>query len=395
MSSIIQERLGRDGGSFADAVKPLSHAWTLPPWCYTSREFYDFEVRNVLMNDWVCVGRADQVPKPGDYMTMRLFGEPLVVVRDLDGQVRVLSTVCRHRGMEVVQGQGNLRNFECPYHAWTYSLRGELMGAPEMGKSAGFDRKSCALPSLPLEQWEGFLFVNLDGTAAPLAPRLAPLSEQIRNWRPSEMQALPPLVYECPWNWKVMVENFIECYHHLGLHRQSIEPAMPGRMTWTEEWNGQWVIVHLPTVNEQVGLSGDKGLSSDTPFPTIQTLDAQQRREGVIVVVLPIQLMFMLPDSMVYYHVFPEDVDRITLRITVCVPPESRALPDFESRFQMAIKGIETFNSEDMQACASVQRGLSSRYAAPGRYSHLEDPVWQVGRFVAERIQAALRTAAA
>lgn len=391
----IEERLGRNGRALEDALKPLREAQTLPPWCYTSREFYEFEVRQILLKEWVCVGRADQIPHPGDYFTLRLFGEPLVAVRDLDGEIRVLSTVCRHRGMEVVEGRGNLRSFECPYHAWTYSLRGDLIGAPEMGKSAGFDRKSCALPSLRMEEWEGFLFVNFDGAAEPLAAALAPLSEKFRNWRLRDLQALEPLVYECPWNWKVMVENFMECYHHLGLHRQSVEPAMPGRLTWTEEWNGRWVIVHLPTVNDQVGLSGEEGISGTSPFPTIETLSAEERREGVVLVMFPLHLVFLLPDSMVFYQVFPEDVDRITLRIVVCVQREARHLPDFDHRLQMAITGIQTFNREDMRACASVQRGLSSRYAAPGRYSHLEDPVWQMGRYMADRIQSAVKPAAA
>ncbi len=387
----IEQQLGRDGRAFADALKPLREARTLPPWCYTSPEFYDFEVRQILLKEWVCIGRADQIPNPGDYFTLRLFGEPLVAVRDLGGDIHVLSTVCRHRGMEVVEGRGNCRSFECPYHAWTYSLRGDLMGAPEMGKTE-FDRKSCALPSLRFEEWEGFLFVNFDGSAAPLAEQLAPLSAKIRNWHVRELQALEPLVHECPWNWKVMVENFMECYHHLGLHRQSIEPAMPGRMTWTEEWNGRWVIVHLPTVNEQCGLSGEEGLGGSAPFPTIETLNADQRREGVVVVVLPLHLFFLMPDGVLFYHVLPEGVDRITLRIYLCVPPETRKLPDFDQRLRMAITGVETFNREDMIACASVQRGLASRFAASGSYSHLEDPVWQMGRYVANRVQSALQS---
>ena len=389
--SAIEERLWREGRAFENVLKPLLEAQTLPPWCYTAREFYELEVRHIFLKEWVCVGRADQIQNPGDYLTLRLFGEPLVAVRDLEGQVRVLSRVCRHRGMEIVEGQGNVRHFECPYHGWTYSLRGELMGAPEMEKSAGFDRKSCTLPFLRTEEWEGFLFVNFDGEAEPLAPKLAPLSQQIRNWRVREMTTLEPLVYECRWNWKVMVENFMECYHHLGLHRESVEPAIPGRLTWTEEWNGRYVMMHLPTASEQLGLAGKDGISGTTPFPIIEALTPEERRDGLVFVVFPIHLMFLLPDSMAFYHMIPEDVDRITLRIMICVPPESRALPDFDSRFEEAIKGIETFNGEDMFACASVQRGLSSQFAVPGRYCHLEHPIWQTSRYVVDRIQSAVR----
>ena len=159
---------------FMAAQLPPSQASTLPPPCYTSREFYEREVEHIFLKEWLCVGRVDQVEKPGDFFTLTLLGERLIVVRDEENQVRVLSNVCRHRATKVVEGRGNRRTFECPYHGWTYSLKGELIGAPEMQRTDNFDKKQCQLASPRVETWEGFIFVNFDQRAQPLGPSWLP-----------------------------------------------------------------------------------------------------------------------------------------------------------------------------------------------------------------------------
>jgi nitrite reductase/ring-hydroxylating ferredoxin subunit len=374
------------GNDLAAARLPLPRAETLPPTAYTSPEFYAREVERIFLREWLYLGRVDQVKERGDYFTIELLGETLVVVRDDRGEIRVLSTVCRHRGMQVVTGKGNTRTFDCPYHAWTYSLRGELLGAPEMQKTDGFDRRGCRLPGFRVEVWEGFIFVNFDPDAPPLGPSLAPLAEKFRNYRMADMVSTEGLVYECRWNWKVMVENFMECYHHLGLHLKSVEPVMPGRMTWAEPPGARWTIVHLPAIQGDISLSGSDGIGAASALPPIEGLSKDERGRGTVFVVYPTHLVFLLPDNMTIYQVTSHTVDRITLRITVCVPPATAARPDFPQAVAKAYEGLATFNDEDMGACAVIQRGLSSRWAAPGRYSWLEDSVWQIAQYVAARV---------
>jgi phenylpropionate dioxygenase-like ring-hydroxylating dioxygenase large terminal subunit len=157
--------------SFASSVVDVNEAQSLPPVLYTSPEFYTFEKEAIFAHDWLCVGRVDQVPEPGDWYAFTIVDEPLIVVRGKDGVVRVLSAVCRHRGMVVAEaGGGNCTKFTCPYHHWSYGLDGRLLGAPAMERAVDFDKGDYALPSLPVEIWQGFIFTSFDPAAAPLAP---------------------------------------------------------------------------------------------------------------------------------------------------------------------------------------------------------------------------------
>ena len=155
-------------------------ATTLAPRSYTDPAHYDREVERIFRREWIAVAREDQVPRPGHYVAFDLLGEPLVAVRGGDGEVRVLSRVCRHRWMPIVErGVGRRSAFQCPYHLWTYALDGHLVGAPEMDRTPGFDRTACRLPALRVELWQGWVFANFDPDAAPLAPRLAGLERAI------------------------------------------------------------------------------------------------------------------------------------------------------------------------------------------------------------------------
>ena len=149
---------------------PMLQASNLSPHYYTAREWYDREVDRIFLKEWQCVGRVEQVERPGDYFTTEIVGEPVLIVRDGDGEVRALSGVCRHRAQVIASGAGHVRNFQCPYHGWTYSLTGDLIGAPGMREAEGFDRRAHCLPSLPVEIWEGFIFINFDPGCEPLAP---------------------------------------------------------------------------------------------------------------------------------------------------------------------------------------------------------------------------------
>ena len=146
------------------------HPLAIPP-----EAFLELEREEIFRKEWVCLGRVEEVPNPGDYLTTELIDEPLIVVRGQDKKVRVLSNVCRHRSSVILEGTGNAKNFVCPYHAWTYANDGQLLRAPYMDKVKGFQVKNCRLPEFATEVWHGFVYVNLDGKAKPLAPRLKAL----------------------------------------------------------------------------------------------------------------------------------------------------------------------------------------------------------------------------
>src|SRR5687767_5564243 len=157
-----------DPRHYENVRRPLLEAETLPPWCYTSEAFYRREVDRLFMKVWNFLGRVEQVPNRGDYFTLDFAGVPLIVVRGDDDKVRAFANTCRHRGSQLLEGNGSCKAIVCPYHSWTYKLNGELAGAPEMEQTAGFRKEDHGLVQLRLDTWAGFIFVNFDAHAAPL-----------------------------------------------------------------------------------------------------------------------------------------------------------------------------------------------------------------------------------
>src|SRR5258708_22607188 len=196
----------------------ITTAITLPPACYTDNEFYLFEQEALFNHEWLCVGRESQVKNPGDYFTTRIIGEPILVTRNRAGEIKAMSAVCQHRAMLVAEGAGNARGFVCPYHHWVYSLDGALVNAPAMERTCDFKKGSVRLPALALEVWQGFIFVNFDPAAAPLAPRLAKVAAAIANFDLAAAETLEPMTGQVPWNLKVMLGNNNDGHHANKLH---------------------------------------------------------------------------------------------------------------------------------------------------------------------------------
>ena len=361
------------------APRPPAEASTLPPRAYVDPAVYEREVERIFRREWICVAREDQLANAGDFISLDLFGEPLVAVRGDDGAIRVLSRVCRHRWMPVVAGSGNRRSFQCPYHLWTYALDGRLLGAPDMERTAGFDRSTCRLPSLRVEVWEGFVFANFDADAAPLAPRLAGLSRAVAPYRPAAMRTTAPLVFEHVWNWKVMVDNFIESYHHAGTHADTLQPLVPGSGTFVDDFESDaYAILHNPT-QQQIPIPA--------VFPATPGLSDAQRAEFVVGVVFPFLLFSVQQDGLVWYRIEPRAFDRFTLHIHLCVPPEAADAPDYEQHLGVVKSYLDAIHRQDIVACEGVWQGLQSRFAAAGPLSHLEKAIAHFNRFVRSRVE--------
>jgi phenylpropionate dioxygenase-like ring-hydroxylating dioxygenase large terminal subunit len=357
-------------------VAPFPEARTLPPRWYREPALYEREVEQVFRREWLCVARADQIPRPGSYLALDLLGDPLVAVRDLEGRLRVLSRVCRHRAMPVVLGRGEARSFQCPYHRWTYGLDGRLLAAPEMERTEGFDRARCRLPELRVEEFEGFVFASFDPDAVPLAPRLEGLRRALAPYRPAALRTTEPLVFEHDWNWKVMVENFMESYHHMGIHVDTLQPLVPASGTFAEDSDGPYALLHNPSRD---------GAPLPVAFPPTPGLTDAQRADFLVCAVFPLTLFSVQPDSMLWYQLEPTAVDRFRLRIHPCVPEAALA----DAAYAEALDGFRAFadliHRQDITACQGVHAGLASRLAEPGRYSHLEKALWQLQRFLLER----------
>lgn len=375
---------------------PLEQARTLPAEAYTSKAVLDWEIDNVLGAGWVCLAHVSQIPKPGDFLNVDVLGEPLIVVHGKDGSVRVLSRVCPHRAMDIMPpgfgydghgpaeirdgspGCGHTRLFLCPYHHWSFELDGSLKGCPEMQKAEDFVRDEVGLKTFRCEVWHGFVFLNLSGDAEPVSSQYAPLAADIAGWDTASMKVVIAREWDCLFNWKVLVENFMEAYHHLGAHCKTLQPLMPAKHTWTEAERAHSMRVNLP-YKDEVGT--DPGVD----FPEIPGLPEDQRRQMAVYLGQPSFLLFTGPDRIFWYRIDPVAPDRSRLLTTMLVNDEALADPDYETKLETAKKMLVDFHLEDMEVCTAVQRGFYAKGYQRGRLSHLEMPVWLIQRYLAAR----------
>jgi phenylpropionate dioxygenase-like ring-hydroxylating dioxygenase large terminal subunit len=368
---------------FDESVRAVDEARTLPPAVYRSQAFYEFERDAVFGHDWLCVGRADQIPEPGDFRSIELVGEPLLVVRGRDGVIRVLSSVCQHRGMVVEEGNGNCSRFTCPYHHWSYGLDGSLLGAPAMERAVDFDKGLVCLPALKVEVWRGFIFANFDPDAPPLAPslhRIEPLLEHF-NLDTAVTRDGKKLEH-VPWNWKVMLENFNDPYHASRLHGplQTFAPSHLNEfLPWSDEDGAVGRVQHFTHKD------GSFNPTQRCLLPVFPDLTDAERSQGMFILIPPSLCLAVVPDEVAYFIVSPEGPGHITLHIGYCFDASALKHPLFEQLFVQAEDGVDNFNREDIWADEMVQVGLRSRFAPRGRYSWQEETLQQFNRWLVAR----------
>jgi phenylpropionate dioxygenase-like ring-hydroxylating dioxygenase large terminal subunit len=387
----------------ATAARPLAAAIALPPEAYTDDAFHAVERERVFRAGWICIAHVSEVPEPGRYLALDLLDEPLMVVRGKDGQVRVLSRVCPHRSMDIMPEagkfprEGSARLFSCPYHAWTYELDGTLRGCPHMQHAADFDRADWPLPLLRSETWNGFVFVNLDGRAAPVAEHYADLDALLRPWRIAEMGIAITMDWECDFNWKVMIENWMESYHHIGAHRDTLNRLMPGENTWTEPEHPHFIRAHLPytdALKAEVRRTSEAG-GAMPGFRPIPGLSEEQQTEWGLFVGHPFFMFLTMPDRLLWYRLFPLSAGKCRLQTMTLVSRETLDDPDLPAMIEAETPLLRDFHLEDMVVNTGVQKGLASRHAGRGRLSHLEEPIWLIQRHLAARLRGRLPEKAA
>ena len=207
---------------FATAVettlKPLGKARHAPGDIYGSHRVFELEKQKIFMKDWLCVARREEVANPGDYMTFRVLEEPFVVTCNEDGAVAAFANVCAHRGVEVASGEGNTKEFSCPYHGWLYDLNGRLVGAPYMKEAEGFDPGNCRLKPLRVGEWGGWVFVNFDDEAEPLESFLADFAEDFGFLQQENCRIGQKFTIDWKCNWKFVIENLQDVYHFKTVH---------------------------------------------------------------------------------------------------------------------------------------------------------------------------------
>ena len=188
---------------------------------YTKPEWYSADVQGILARSWQWVCHVEKLRAPGDYVAVDIAGQPIAVVRDKEGVLRAFYNVCKHRAHGLLTGEGNTTRIMCPYHAWVYRLSGELVRAPETENLVDFQPKEICLDQVQVEEFCGFVYVNLDANAKSLASQSGDLETEIRHWAPDIDQLTfgHRLTYDIKSNWKNVIDNFLECYHCPTAHK--------------------------------------------------------------------------------------------------------------------------------------------------------------------------------
>lgn len=221
MNVISVQRRSGDAPICADPAQ----SFTLPARFYTDPAIYEAEKAAIFYRSWWCAGHRSQLPTLGSYLTTEIHEQGVLVTRDADGVLRAFYNVCQHRGHELAQGRGQAKMLACPYHAWTYNLDGTLRTARLTKSMPDFRACDFALKPVRVEEFCGFVFVNLDPDAVPLAEQTGDLEREIRTYAPriDEMVYVHRHTYDVRANWKVMVDNFLECYHCHAAHKDFID----------------------------------------------------------------------------------------------------------------------------------------------------------------------------
>lgn len=315
---------------------------------YTSPEQFAHEAATVLRRGWHCLGREDEIPEPGDFFTVQLLNEPLIVVRGDDGEIRALANVCRHRGMPLAEGRGNVKRFICSYHAWAYGRDGALLRAARM-ENAGFDAKSCRLHGHNLQLWNGFIYVSLDAKAAPFQhPELDAL---IAPYEPKKFRLVHVAEENWHCNWKCLVENFMEGYHLSVVHPQTLHGYTPtglARKLIAGEGYTSYA-ANYPDGIPPRGM-GAPGLSRDEMMRS--TLFAK----------FPTQVASQAASLLVSLSIFPLDAGTIRVKWTMSTYGEDLDDAVIAAR----IKLWEEVNAEDRAKLERMQVALASDHAGEG-----------------------------
>jgi phenylpropionate dioxygenase-like ring-hydroxylating dioxygenase large terminal subunit len=360
------------------ALRPFGQSRMLPRDAYVSPRVFAFEQQRFFVGSWTCVGREGDLEGTGAQRAVKVGGAGVLLARGADGRVRAFANTCRHRGHELlgVGEQTTRRTVLCPYHAWTYDLDGTLRAAPGFRDHQQFQPAEHGLVQLPLERWHGFLFVNGSGDAPPFAEHVGALDDLVAPYQPGRLVPLASHAYDLACNWKVILENYHECYHCPLIHPELCQVSPPASGD-NFELDGAWVGGTMDLKDHAVTMSLD-GHSDGVPIPG---LDGERLRTVAYLGLFPNLLLSLHPDYVMTHLVEPLGPDRSHVVCTWYFPPEAAGQPGFDPSY--AVEFWDRTNRQDWAACESVQRGMASPHFQPGPLAPAEDAVYHVVTMIA------------
>jgi Rieske 2Fe-2S family protein len=319
---------------------------------------FRWEQRNAFAGSWFCVGRDAELLQDGVSQAGITIGDVPVLLTRTGGVLKALANTCTHRGHELVADGESTRakSVVCPYHAWRFTLDGQLAQAPKMSEMANFDAACLGLPELPLVTWHGWVMVNATGTAAPFADHVGDLESRVARYHCADLRLGARTEYLLRANWKVIAENYHECYHCSLIHPELCVVSAPDSGD-NEDLPGAWVGGTMDLRENAETMSLD-GASLGLP------ITGAPARQVAYYGLFPNLLLSLHPDYVMAHRFIPLAEDQTRVECSWWFPPAAFDRPGFDPSYARDFWDIT--NQEDWTACESVQRGLVSPHYRPG-----------------------------
>ena len=386
-----------------------SGAKTLEQKYFVSPEIFGEEQEKIFSTQWILVGHQSAIAQAGEYFISEVADESLIVVRDKRGEIRGFYNVCRHRGSRLIENRNGQLSaaIQCPYHAWTYALDGRLLGAPHMDDVPSFNKANYSLHPVNVEIWEGYIFVNLAEAGAltsilsqrarrkadefvSLERWLAPLKGKFSHWNMSILQPAKRIEYDVRANWKLIFENYSECYHCLGVHPElsKISPYDSAENDLTEgPFLGGFMRIAKGRSLTMSGNGCALGIADASrarnrapahnrnPSQKIEDdYDHEHEHDGKNRVfyysIFPNMLLSLHPDYVMVHQLQPHSPERTLILCDWFFHPDAFKHNDFNP--DDAIQFWDIVNRQDWHVCELSQEGIASRAYQPGPYSPRE-----------------------
>jgi phenylpropionate dioxygenase-like ring-hydroxylating dioxygenase large terminal subunit len=370
----------RTAESFAPGANTLLQKYFVSP------EIFAEEQQKIFSKQWLLVGHQSQIAKPGQYFLPQVAGESLIVIGDQRSVIHGFYNVCRHRGTRLKEDRcGHTAAIQCPYHAWTYGLDGRLIGAPHMDEVSGFDKADYSLHPVNLGRFEGFIFVNLEtnptrlraeatarqvsGDYVSLEEWFAPLAGKFSHWNLPQLRLAKRIEYDVRANWKLMFENYSECYHCPGVHPM-LSKVSPSDSTENDLTEGPFLGGFMKiNQGKSLTMSGN-ACALRVDYDREQEHEHEDKARVFYYSIFPNMLLSMHPEYVMVHQVWPKAPDRTLIVCDWLFHPEAFDRPDFKP--EDAIEFWDMTNKQDWHVCELSQQGIASRAYQPGPYSARE-----------------------
>jgi choline monooxygenase len=327
------------------SVEPIERAETLPSACYTESSWHQTDVEQILKPRWQYVGHISQLKRNGDVLPLHLLGEPVLIVRDND-IIRAFYNVCKHRGGPIATEAGHCSMLQCKYHGWTYKLDGSLRGVPKFKYAELFDKKDYGLTQIPIEIWEGFIFIRLGNHMEPLTKQFGGITDAIHPIQLSNFRFHSRVTYTIRCNWKVYADNYLEGYHIPHVHPDLCELL---DMDQYETVVRDWKILQISPLKNKNSIyqGGDNNAWYYYLYPNM--------------------MLNILPGRLQLNQILPIDENNCLVHFDYYYSEEKLSkypkLPDEDKKYSDLIQ------AEDTSICEHVQLGLTSTAYNSGRFS--------------------------